>query len=134
VLLTVGLAQLAHRVDLGWRTSLLVLLLHALLTLAPLAGSVAWRARVEVRVLAGIAADALPAQVVAQVLVLVLALTGTASTPHPWLRLLGVAAAAGLALGMRAVLAVGPQPFVRELARVRLIRRNSRGAAGGHHA
>jgi hypothetical protein len=101
--LLAALASLAHPVDVGWRTSLLVLLLHAVLALATLAEHIAWRARVEAAVLRGLARDAFPAQVTAQVLVLALAPFAAAESAHPWIRLLAVVAALGVALLARAV-------------------------------
>lgn len=105
LVLLAGLAQLTHPVSVGWRTSLVVLLLHGLLALAALAGYVAWRARVELAVLRGTILDALPAQVVAQVLVLALVPFGAAGTSHPWIRLVAVAAALGVALLVHGLLA-----------------------------
>jgi hypothetical protein len=101
VLLSVGLSLLAQPLALGWRAAALVLLLHLVLALSALAAQVAWRARVELAVLAGLLRDAAPAQAVAQLLGLVLALTSSAAAPHPWARVLAVAAAFGLALLVR---------------------------------
>ncbi|RKS75503.1 hypothetical protein CLV35_1973 [Motilibacter peucedani] len=90
VLVTTGLALLSRPVT-GWRTALLVLLLHAVVVLAPLAAHASWRAVVEVAVLGRLMRDALVAQVVAQLLALA-ALPGALGGAHPWLRVVALAA------------------------------------------
>jgi hypothetical protein len=100
VLLTTGLALLARPAE-EWRTALLVLLLHAVVVLAPLAAYVPWRSSVELAVLTRTALGAALAQAVAQLLALA-ALPAAAGGAHPWLRVLALAATVVLAVVSRA--------------------------------